>query len=321
MYPVSLAIVSPDPIPTHPLWLSAGTIILLTALTVFFIRKLGKHSYLIVGWLWFLGGLVPTIALNPHADRFMYTPIIGLAILLAWGIPSLILRTSTQRILAVCSLSVFIAFAWKQTSRWYDSISLLEYAIKMQTENYMAYINLGAAQIGTRTYFEANPSLPPTAWVEKQLEERRDKAVEDIHPNSKEAYNHLGIELAKQDKFKQAARQFSKALSIDKTYTEALFNLATAMDFQEKLNNARALYLEVLKQDPNHKKAHNNLGLLLIKQKSFDEAEKHLNAAIAIDPDYGEAHYNMGYLIVTRKKGMWDKYVSQISGENKTRTT
>ncbi len=321
LWPTHLAVLSMDAIPTYSVWTSAGVFVSLLAITLFFIRKTNVRPYLLVGWLWFLGGLFPTIPLNPHADRFMYTPIIGLGILSAWGIPSLLTlkeknKVWIQRALAVSTLSVFSILAWKQTTHWYDSISLLEHAIQTQSGNFLAYINLGAAQIGIKEYFKAHPSITPPEWIQKQLDERHDKAVDDIHPNSKEAYNHLGIELAKQDKFKEAARQFSKALSIDKTYTEALFNLATAIDFQEKLNKAKVLYLKVLKQNPDHKRAHNNLGLLLIKQKFLDEAEKHLNAALAIDPNYGEAHYNTGFLIIARKKKAWGAYVSQMSGKS-----
>ncbi len=179
--PYRLAILYPFP-DTIPLWKTAGAFLLIISISFIVIRNMRKHPYLIVGWLWYMGTLVPVIGLvqvgiQSMADRYTYIPLIGLFIIIAWGVSEFInkiynhslklLKTPITSIrikiwLAVLSaglLSVFMAVTWLQTRYWKDSTVLFEHALSVTTDNKLAHYGLGDVLLSQGRFDEAVQAL------------------------------------------------------------------------------------------------------------------------------------------------------------------
>jgi Tfp pilus assembly protein PilF len=171
LWPSDLAVFYPLSGSGLPFWQPLGAGLLLLALTLLALRAWPRRGYLAVGWLWFLGVLVPMIGLvqvgsQALADRYMYLPLTGLAIALAWGVSDAVGRHARRRTAAACvALLVVGALAWTtrlQLRHWRDSVSLFEHALAVTEGNAVAHTQLGAAysergQIGLsiRHYWEA----------------------------------------------------------------------------------------------------------------------------------------------------------------------
>jgi hypothetical protein len=144
------------PIPVAPPsgWLVASAVALLVLLTGLAIRAASRRPYLTVGWLWYLGMLVPVVGfvhvgLQARADRYMYLPQVGLTIALAWGaVDFAVARGVARQWLAGVAVAVLFALAlcsWRQVAVWRDSITLFQHAVSVTRDNYLAHYNLAAA--------------------------------------------------------------------------------------------------------------------------------------------------------------------------------
>ncbi len=151
-WPSGLGVLYPHPGAGLALWKACLAAALLLGLTLLALRNWPRRGYLAVGWLWFLGMLVPTIGIiqvgsQAHADRYMYLPLAGLAIALAWGAAELL---GARRRAAFALLAVFVVASLAITTRlqlrhWHDSVSLFEHTLAVTGENAIAHTQLGAA--------------------------------------------------------------------------------------------------------------------------------------------------------------------------------
>ena len=127
---------------------------LLLAVTAAAWSQRGNRPFLAVGWLWYLGTLVPMIGLvqvgsQAMADRYTYLPLIGLGIAAAWGVPELLARLPGRRVvvplLAVCSIAALGVATSLQLRHWRDSEALFRHALRVTERNHVAHSYLGAA--------------------------------------------------------------------------------------------------------------------------------------------------------------------------------
>jgi tetratricopeptide (TPR) repeat protein len=153
-WPIDLAVFYPHPGSQLPLWKPLLAAALLLGATLLALRAWPRRGYLAVGWLWFLGMLVPTIGLvqvgsQALADRYMYLPLAGLAIALAWGAADAVgTRGGRGAALAGAALLgvVLLAVGTRaQLRHWHDSVSLFSHALEVTDENHIAHAFLGAA--------------------------------------------------------------------------------------------------------------------------------------------------------------------------------
>jgi len=152
VWPSGLAVIYPHPGSTLPLWQPLLAAALLLALSVLVWREWPRRGWLAVGWLWFLGMLVPTIGLvqvgsQAHADRYLYLPLAGLALAFAWSAPAPA-RAHARAGLAVAGVLVVACLALAtraQLAHWRDSVALFERAVAVTRENAIAHAQLGAA--------------------------------------------------------------------------------------------------------------------------------------------------------------------------------
>ena len=287
IYPSKLAFLYPHP-GMLPWWKISGACLLLLSISFLAIRVAKQSPYFAMGWLWYLGTLVPVIGLiqvglQSMADRYTYVPLIGIFIIVAWGAPELVKQWKYRKLwlttLATVSLTILMVMTWKQVGYWKNGITLFEHALKITSNNYVSHNNLGLALEEQGRTAEA---------IDHYLQALR------IKPDLKEAHNNLGLALEKQGRTAEAIDHYLQALRIKPDYAEAHNNLGLALEKQGRTAEAVDHYLQALRIKPDFEKAHNNLGNALEKQGRTEEAVDHYLQALRIKPDYAEAHFNLG---------------------------
>ncbi|HVO83821.1 MAG TPA: tetratricopeptide repeat protein [Syntrophobacteria bacterium] len=292
IWPSGLAVLYPHPGTSLPLWWGAGAGLALLGLSILVVLVLRRRPYLAVGWLWYVGTLVPVIGLiqvgvQAYADRYTYVPLIGLFIMIAWGVPELLGGWAHARtvlaVSAATALAALTACTWIQLGYWKDSLSLFSHTLQVTTKNYVAHNNLGNA-------------LADRGKVEEAISHYAEALR--IKPDHAEAYNNWGTVLEEQGRFEEAVDRFRMALKVKPDYAAAHSNLGLALERQGRHEEAIAQYLEALRLDPTYAQAHNNLALALAARGQQDEAMAHYAEALRLRPDYAEAHNNLGHLLV-----------------------
>jgi tetratricopeptide (TPR) repeat protein len=295
-WPVHLAVLYPLPGQNLPLWQTGAAALVLAALSFLALRQARRQPYLLVGWLWYLGTLVPVIGLvqvgqQAMADRYTYVPFIGLFIALAWGAAVLAARWRAPRFLlpvgAGVVLSVLAVCTWAQVGYWRDSITLYEHTLQVTRRNPLIHYNLGLALFSQGRLAEAMAHY--------------DEALR-LKPGYAEAHNNLGLALFSQGKLTEAMANYAEALRLKPGSAETHNNLGLALFSQGKLTEAMAHYGEALRLKPDFAEAQNNLGIALYSQGKLTEAMAHYTEALRLKPDFANAYYNLGIIYGTQGK-------------------
>ncbi len=289
IWPDHLAPLYPHP-GAIPIWQLTAAMVLLVGISFLAIRRLKDLPWLGVGWFWYLGTLVPVIGLvqvgvQGLADRYTYIPLIGLFIILGWGVPQLMSgwRYRTVAISGICVvlLPALMAAAWIQTSYWQNSQTLFTHALDVTTDNYVIHNNLGfeLAEIGRvddaiKHYREAvriNPdfeiayiNLGKALLLKGQVDEsmRYYQALLKIKPDYAGVHHNLGLALLRKGETEQAIFHFQAALRINKDYAEVYNSLAAAMLSKGKIDEAISLFRQALRINPDFYEAQENLSKL-----------------------------------------------------------
>lgn len=239
VWPARLAVFYPHPGGTLPRWQVAGAAVALVATTAALWAVRRRQPALWVGWLWYLGTLVPVIGLiqvglQARADRYTYIPLIGIAILVTWGGDALARRGAVwRRAVALLGAAAVVSMAvlcWRQAGVWQSSEILFRHAIEATQDNYWAYNNLGNVFSRRQEYARAVESYRQ-AWQGRLGDEM-------IRHNYVEALNHLGAALAIAGNVRDAANHFREAIRVDPGEPKALFNLANALVEQDKVDES-----------------------------------------------------------------------------------
>ena len=288
IWPFNLAVYYPFP-DTVPLWSSIGAGVLLIAVTLLFIRWLAIKPYLTIGWFWYLGTLVPVIGIvqgglwPAMADRWAYVPLIGLFIIVSWGLTDIAVKWrhgKTALILLAISIITFFGVSTRtQLQYWRNSTILFGHALAVTENNAVSQNNLANALVNKGDLTKA---------ISHYKESIR------LKPDHAKAYNNLGIALAKQGQIKDAIRMYSEAIRLNPGYAEAYNNFGAALTEQGLADKAIQNYSRALELKPDYAEAHNNLGVALKKQGQMPEAAKHYYKALSLDPAYATPHYNLG---------------------------
>ena len=203
-WPVDLGVLYPYQ--NHPPLLVFAVLAGLAAVTAWTIVSARKRPYLLVGWLWYLGMLVPVIGLvqvgsQSMADRYMYLPLVGLTAAVVWLVADLVNgRVAAGRAAAVVACAVLAAFAaltYRQAGYWRSSLPLFEHTLAATGPNYVIHKNIG---------------------VVLEHEGRNAEAIEHynkslaINPRYAEAHNAMGVVLAKEGRNEEALAHYAKAL-------------------------------------------------------------------------------------------------------------
>jgi tetratricopeptide (TPR) repeat protein len=303
-------------------WELPVSVLLIAGVSILVVRALRRWPYLAVGWFWYLGTLVPVIGLvqvgeQAMADRYTYIPLIGLFIMIAWGVTDLVHGIRYAKTALGFSAGIVLAAlavcTWFQLGYWKNSVTLFKHAIEVTAGNRLAEINLGAAFVSEGKLQEAvahygnvlrrNPDLAEahvnlgaTMAAMGNLEQAIDHYQQalQIMPDAAEAHNNLGAALMTKGEFDRAATHLAQALRIKPNYAEAWLNLGKVLARQGKLDEAVADYLEALRIRSDYSEAHANLGAALAAQGKFEESKGHFALALQVTPADVFALYQLG---------------------------
>jgi Flp pilus assembly protein TadD len=315
--------------------LLAGGLIL--GISVLLIVKRGRYPFLLMGWLWFCGTLVPVIGLvqvggQAMADRYTYIPSLGVLILAIWGAYELTRRWRCHvialSVVGWAAIVLCLGLTRQQLGHWQDSETLFRHALAVTENNYLAHNNLGNAllkndQIGEAiSQFQEAIRLKPdnanayyNLGVALNKKGQTDEAIRQyqeairLKPDYVEAHNNLGTALLKNDQINEAISQFQEAIRLKPDYA-AHNNLGTALGRKGQTDEAISQFREAIRLKPDYAALHNNLGTALGGKGQTDEAISQFQEAIRLKPDYAEAHYNLGTAL--GMKGKTDEAISQF---------
>lgn len=274
--PVDLAVLYPHPsaIATS-LWAAAA--VLLVVMTTVAAWTWRSRPYLLVGWLWFVGTLVPVIGLvqvgsQRIADRYLYLPSIGLFVIATWGLLDLAKRLRlSRRALGAATLAIVAmmsAVAHRQVRHWESSVTLWEHTLRVTENNSRAHAHLGHALTAEARHEEA------IAQFQRALA---------LRPDYPEALNYLGAALARRGEPEAAVPMFRRAVELSPALPHARTNLATALAQSGRIGEAIVEYREVVRLTPDDLQARINLGRALMSIGHEDEGADHLlHASMAL---------------------------------------
>ena len=324
IWPDNLAAFYPHP-GNLSVWKIAGSCLLLILITFIAIRSIRRRPWFIVGWLWYIGTLIPVIGivqvgLQSMADRYTYIPLIGLFIIIAWGVPELAIRWRLKKpIFVAITTAILLAFmviSWLQVRYWADNISLYDHALDVTSDNFLAHNGLGnelttRGRLGDAVihYLEALRIRPEYAEAHYNLghvlsiQGKKEEAIEHfrkaikIKPDYAEAHDYLGYELACQGSREDAIKHYRKAIKIKPDYAEAHNCLGYELLYQGKGKEALEHLRKALQIRPNYSSAHHNLGIALAEQNRYNGAIKHYRESLRINPGYAESYNGIGKIM------------------------
>jgi len=230
-WPYPLAVLYPHP-GTLPLWQGAGAGLLLLLITFLALKSARRYPWFIIGWLWYLGTLLPVsglVVIGPHAmaDRYTYIPLIGLFIIIAWGASDLFRRWSSRPLgiaaAAIGVLLILMVLTGFQVRYWENSVTLFEHANEVVHDDFIIHSNLGNALARKGRLNDA------VAHYSKALAINPGKSA-DIH-------NNLGAALLVSGKTSEAMTHFRLALQIEPGHVDALRNIKRISSQKENVKH------------------------------------------------------------------------------------
>ena len=259
----------------------------LVAVTAAVIGGARRRPWLVTGWFWYLGMLVPVIGLlqgagESMADRFTYLPSIGLFIMLCWSVPRRAIERRSLKVITCVAAGAVLAtcgvLSSVQVGYWKDTETLFRHALDVTRDNWVAQNNLGIALA--------------QAGREQEAIVRFEQALR-IKPDFAETHYNLGVALAQAGRIPEAIGHYEQALRIKPDYVGAHYNLGIALAQAGREQEAIVQFEQALRIQPDLAETHYNLGLALLQAGKVSEAIGHFDQALRIKPEYAEAHNNL----------------------------
>jgi len=267
VWPRDLALLYPHPyIETQGgLPLAAITIAASAALGIgitLAVLRARKQPFLAVGWLWFLGMLVPMIGIahvgrQALADRYSYLPMIGLAVALVWGVAELFARVrapALRRLLFAAGACVLVGYgvaAFAQTRTWRDSETLYRHTLSVSPRASVIHRNLGG-WLRTHRFFE-------DAAVHY-------RAALEVDPGNAQLHFDLGRTLHAQGQTAEAIEEYLAAAALDPSDAVAPYQIGLSYEMEGRLAEASEQYRRAVELDPANPKPRQRLAAVMARQ-------------------------------------------------------
>lgn len=303
VWPAGLAALYPFP-ESLAGWKIAGAMIVLAAASIAAIAWRSRRPYVLVGWFWYLGTLVPVIGFvqvgyQAMADRYTYIPMIGLSIIVAWGANEMLAVWPPRRAVLATAASALIlasvALTRAQVQFWRDGVTLWRHTVAVTRGSFIAQTNLGYELAQRGRFAEA---------ADQYREALR------TSPNYLLARQNLGLALASQGKYADAIDQYQTALRLQPTNAVLRADFGLALANAQRDGDAIAEYQAALRLQPTLALAHVRLGNALVRQGNISDAIAHYEQALRLEPS-AETHNNLGVALASR--GSLDEAVAQFS--------
>ena len=302
VWPFGLSVIYPYPA-TWPACAVAAALAVLLCLTGVALWQARTRPWILVGWLWFLGMLVPVIGIvqvgiQAMADRYTYLPILGLQIALLWTLRDWARDAGRVRIAtgAIAVLLLFLAVrAWQQVGVWRSSITLFGHATEVTDDNYLAYSNLGMALVAAERFPEAEQSfrrvleIDPPHFPEKTMWE-----------NDYMVRYALAVTLIRQGRYDEAGEQLSRVLERVPDYLDANSHYGAILAMQGRLDDARVRFTAAVENHPDSVPAQSNLARLDLVQGHADAAVRGYRRVIELAPTDASAHCGLAQALVAQ---------------------
>jgi len=268
-----------------------AAVVLLVGISAFVLRARRRRPYLAIGWLWYVIALLPVIGIlqvgaQSSADRYTYVPLIGLFVMVAWGVPDVIRswsgHTVALRLSAVASIATCTVLAFRQSQYWRNSFALWQHAVDATPDSYFAHTSLGYV-------------LWKNGRVDEAITEYN--ASLRLRSDFPETHNNLGVALAQKGDLAAALPHFSEAIRQKQSFTAARDNLTATTARLRALDDGIAGHAEEVRARPNDFVARNEFGAALAAQGRIDEAIEQFAAALQIDSTQSDVHYNLGVML------------------------
>ena len=281
------------PLEKWPLEATVEAAVVVLGVSAWVVWRARRDPHLVVGWLWYLGVLIPVIGLvqvgnQSMADRYTYLPLIGIFMMLAWSLPHGLEKRPIPRMIATaCGVVVLIVCAVvsrRQVGYWQNSLTLYEHALAVTKHNHVAHFNLGV------TLAKAGKVEDAAGQFEKALR---------IKPGNADVHYHLGLALALLGKGPEAVSHWEQALRIKPNQAIWHCNLGNVLFALRKVPEAIGHYEQALRIKPDYADAHYGLGLALEQTGKTQDAIRHYEQAMRIKPDAATVQNNLAWLLAT----------------------
>ena len=291
VYPVGLAAFYPYTMDMNVDFVPfIASLLLLCGTTALCVIRVRSQPYLLLGWLWYVGMLVPVIGLvqvgeQALADRYTYLPTLGLLVGSGFFVAEFVARRGVllQRMAfgaACAAILVLLPMTWRQVGTWRDSESLYRHALRVTKENAVAHYGLG------KTLEQERGKNGMAAWHFRRTLE--------INPRYNEAHAALGAMHAKAGRHKLAAHHLIRALKLEPDSVHACFNMRSLLMSQGELEAAIGMYRRARSLDPSDAMICNGLGNALFSVGRIEEGVAELVRATELDPANADLWYSLG---------------------------
>ena len=276
----------------------------LAAITGFALVNVRKRPYVFTGWFWYLGSLVPVIGLvqigrQQMADRYTYLPMLGIYLLLAWLVPSLIPEGSVRKrflpIAAGIVVVVYAALGFRQVGYWRDGVTLFQHTFAVTEDNPTVRRALASALFRKERFREALPHLQ--------------QAVKQ-DPNDPRAHYSLGRGWEAVGYPDDAFAEYQKAIALDEAYPDAQNDVGLSLVMRGKLGDAERHFKRAIEIDPAYASGYGNLGMLYARTGQPAQAIELCEKALRLDP--GLLQCNQTIATALASEGRFDEAIARM---------
>ena len=320
-WPHDLAVHYPFPPSGIPAWQVISAAFVLIGITTFCLFQRNTRPYFIVGWLWFLGTLVPVIGLvqvgeQTMADRYFYIPSIGLFIALVFGLADIAQRRRVARSLSAGIaggvLLILATLTNAQIERWSDSFTLFEHTLAITPPNPPIEYSLGVAlrrsgrDDEAAAHFENFLQIVPNNYFGllnmgdvRSYQGRLPEAIEYYqaairsHPEAPKAHVRLGQTFSQQNRVEAAYDEMLRASQLSPEDAAIRYDLGVSLWRLGRIPEAIDQFHEALRLNPDSAEAHNGLGVALLESGKARESIPEFEAALRLNPGLKGAADNL----------------------------